>query len=186
MTRYARIGVPIVLALTLLGSTGCMQVVKLVTIDLGNLSAQNGAASAGKFIDLAAENSTYRDHRDDFSYVHDVAILGTFKNNLASPVNAEVYLVPQPAGQALLPDKAAVIAAGGVLIWDTGLAGNETLNLQWDHSARQLKNRGTIQSELEGDATFTIYVFGSTGTYDITATNASFAVMIGADLFGAP
>ena len=186
MTRHEKFGIPVALALTLLVSAGCLQVVKLVDISLGNLSAVNGAASAGKYVDLASENSTYADNKDKFSDVSDVAVLGTFKNNLSSPVSAEVWIVEAPLNSTLLPDRAAVIAAGGVQLWSVALAGNETLNLTWDNSAGLFTNKGALESELEGDAVFTLYVFGSTTTYDVTVTGASVAVMIGADLFGGP
>ena len=35
-----------------------------------------------------------------------------------------------------------------------------------------------VKDELEGDAVFTIYVFGSTGTYDVTVTNGVVAALI--------
>jgi hypothetical protein len=155
-----------------------------VSVGLGNLSAVNGAASAGKYVDLAAENSTYRDNKDKFESVDDVAVLGTFKNNLSNSVHADVYVVESPASSALLPDLAAVQAAHGVLAWSMTLGPNETRTLSWDASANLMTSAGkrALEDELAGDAKFTVYVFGNTGTYDITVTNASVAVMIVADV----
>ena len=168
---------------------GCiLQVVKLVDINLGNISAVNGAASAGKYVDLAAENSTYKDNKDKFSDVVDVAVLGTFKNNLAAPVSADVWIVEKPSSSALLPNLAAVQSAGGIKVWSLALAANETKSLTWDNSAALFTTagKGALKSELEGDAIFTLYVFGDTGTYNVTATNASVAVMIDVMPLGGP
>ncbi len=170
------------LAAAALWTGGCLQVVKLVTVNLGNLSAVNGAASAGKYVNLPAENGTYRDHRSDFKTIEDVAVLGTFKNNLATPVSADVYLLAAPASAALLPNLAAVTGAGGVRVWSVALAANETKTLSWDNSAGLFTSGGksALEDELGDDGVFALYVFGSTGTYNVTVTQGAFAVMIGA------
>jgi hypothetical protein len=170
------------LALAALLATGCLQVVKLVTISLGNLSVVSGASSAGVYVDLPTENSTYRDNQNKFKSIEDVAVLGTFKNNLSAPVSADVYLVRAPANSALLPNLSAVTAAGGIKVWSVGLAASETKSLTWDNSAALFASGGklAIKDELGSDGIFALYVFGSTGTYDITVTGGAFAVMIGA------
>jgi hypothetical protein len=186
MKRYATFAIPLALALTLLVSAGCLQVVKLVSLSLGNLSAVNGAASAGRFVDVDAENSTYHDNKSKFKDVSDVAVLGTFTNNTANPVNADVWIVESQTGLPLLANLAAVQGAGGVLMWSMSLGANETKTLSWDNSAALFTSDGktALESELEGDAKFGLYIFGNTGTYNITVTGASVEVMIGADFSG--
>lgn len=189
MTRERMVPTLAAIAVLAVLAGGCLlQVVKLVTIELGNISAVNGAASAGKYVDLAAENSTYKDNKDKFSDVVDVAVLGTFKNNLGAAVKADVWIVEKPSGSALLPDLAAVQSAGGIKVWSLALAANETKTLTWDNSAALFTSAGkaALKSELEGDAIFTLYVFGDTGTYSITVTNASVPVMIDVMPLGAP
>lgn len=188
MTRRRLIGTLAGLAALGVLASGCLQIVKLVKVDLGTLSAVNGAATAGKYVDLASESSTYKDNKGKFSDVADVAVLGTFKNNLATPVSAQVWIVQQPASPALLTDLASVQAAGGVMVWSLALGANETKSLTWDNAAALFTAQGkqALKNELEGDAIFTLYVFGNTGTYDITATNAAVAVMIDVNPVGGP
>ncbi len=160
--------------------TGCWDIVKLISVSLGNLSAVNGASSAGKYIDWEIESSDYADHKDKFDDVEDVVVLGTFTNNLSTPVSAEVWIVNNPSSSTLLPDKAAVQAAGGVLSFSMSLAGNETKNVDWDTSAGLFTDAGKdlLVDSLEGDTPIAVYVFGSTGTYDIDVTNAQFVAVI--------
>jgi len=168
-------------------ATGCFDTVKLVSISLGNLRALDRAfPPAGAYVDLAADNSTYADNKSKFSDVADVAVLGTFRNNSGAAVSADVWIVENPTDSGLLPDLAAVQAAGGKRVWSLALAANETKVLDWGNSAPLFTSAGKIalKSELEHEAIFTLYVFGSTGSYDITATNASVAVMVYIDFIG--
>ena len=169
------------LALAAVALTGCWGVVKLVQVSIGNLHADSAAPiSAGYYINLEEESSEYADHKDKFDDVEDVVVLGTFENNLSSPVDAEVWIVTAPSSSALLPSKAAVQAAGGTLAFSMSLAGNETKEVDWQTSADLFTDAGkeAVKDELEGDAVFTIYVFGSTGTYDVTVTNGVVAALI--------
>ncbi|HEY3215155.1 MAG TPA: hypothetical protein VGK93_01545 [Candidatus Eisenbacteria bacterium] len=186
MTRQRIVATLAGLSLAAILSNGCfLQTVKLVSIDLGNVSAVNGATLYSRYVDLEAENSTYRDNKDKFSNVEDVAVLGTFKNNLGTGVNAEVWIVRNPSTP--LTTEASVRSAG-TLVWSLTLGPNESKSLHWDNAADLFNDAGkdAVKDELEGDAVFTLYVIGSTGTYDVTATNASVAVVIGIDPFGAP
>lgn len=186
MTRNNRTWAAMAVAFVVTGVllVGCVQLVKLVTVALGNLSAVNGAAAAGKYVDLAAENRTYADNRDKFKNVDDVAVLGTFRNNAGAAVSADVWIVTNPSGTALLPNLAAVQTAGGVKLWSMSLAANETKNVTWNDSARLVTpvGRTALKDELAGDATFTLYVFGSTGTYNISVTNGQVVAMIVTDV----
>lgn len=174
--------IAILACLTFVGLIGgCLiQIVKLVTVEMGNLSAINGASSAGMYVDLAEENSTYADNKDKFVDVVDVAVLGLFKNNLGAAVSADVWIVESPSDPLLLPDLAAVQAAGGKKVWSLSLGPNESKALTWDNSAALFTAAGkaALKNELEEDALFTLYVFGDTDTYDVTVTDASVAVMI--------
>jgi hypothetical protein len=183
--RTFAIGAGLALAAFLV--SGCiLQIVKLVTINLGTLSAVNGAASAGLYVNLPLDNSTYRDYKNKFANIQDVAVLGTFKNNLGTAVSADVYLVRTPAGSPLLPNLTAVTdpPANGIKVWSVALAANETKTLTWDNSAALFTSAGkvAITAELMDDGIFALYVFGDTGTYNITVTGGSFDVMIGTKL----
>src|SRR5689334_18745475 len=151
-------------ALAALTATGCFLISAqiLVSVALGNLSAVTGAASAGKYIDLAAESSDYKDHKSKLKDIPDIAVLGTIKNNLAAPVSGEVWLVPNPSGSLLLADKSAVQAAGGIKVWSLSLAANETRKIDWDTSAGLFTSAGkaALVSDIKGDGIFALYVFG--------------------------
>ena len=172
------------LALAALTTTGCFLLTAqiIVSTSLGNLSAINGAASAGKYIDLSVESSDYADHKDKLKDIPDIAVLGTIKNNLASPVSADVWLVTNPSGSALLPSLAAVQAAGGIKVWSLGLAASETKTIDWDTSATLFTPAGkaALINDIKGDGIFTLYVFGSTDTYNLTVTNGVVVVIISA------
>ncbi|HTK32723.1 MAG TPA: hypothetical protein VL332_12265 [Candidatus Saccharimonadaceae bacterium] len=171
-------------ALAALTATGCFLVTGqfIVSVALGNLSAVNGLSSAGKYIDLAAESSDYKDHKSKLKDIPDIAVLGTIKNNLPAPVSGEVWLVPNPSGSTLLADKTAVQAAGGIKVWSLALAANETRNIDWDTSAGLFTSAGkaALTSDIKGDGIFALYVFGSTATYDLTITNGQIVVVISA------
>ena len=178
------------LVLTLLLNTSCFRVLKLFSVEMGNLSAVNGASSAGKYIILEDESSDYADNKDKIKSVEEYTLLGTIQNNLSAPVSADVWIVEGPASPALLSDLAAVQAAGGVKILTVALGADETKDLQWGRSNlqiafEQLFNPGAsddpVIRELEGDGVFTLYVFGSTSTYDVTVTNAQFVVTVYVD-----
>ncbi len=178
MKRFAKIAALLAVAAVLAGTTGCFKVLKLFSVATGNLSAVNGPTSAGKYIVLADESSDYADNKDKLKTIDEYGLLGTIKNNLAAPVTAEVWIVENPAGSALLGDKTAVQNAGGKKLLTMNLAANETKQITWGNSwfALFTPANDPVVDELLGDATFTIYVFGSTATYDIDVTNAVFYV----------
>lgn len=174
-----------VLTLASLTLVGCFQIHKFFSISMGTLSAQNGATSAGYYVDLEAESSVYRDNKDKFDDIADCAILGQFANNGASAVSADLWIVPTDTAP-VTRDLAGVQAAGGVKMWSFALSAGETKSIDWNQSAGLFTASGksALKAEIEGDGQFSVYIFGNTGTYDITATNASFVVIMAVSGFG--
>ena len=173
------------LALAALTATGCFLISGqiVVSANLGDLHAVNGLSSVGMYVDLSAESPDYKKHKDKLKDIVDIAVLGTFKNNLAVPVSGEVWIVPNPSGAALLADQFEVISAGGIKLWAMGLGANETKKVDWDASAGLFTAAGktTLKNEIKGDGVFTLYLFGSTTTYDIDVTNAVVVAVISAN-----
>ena len=173
-----------VLTLASLTLAGCFQVHKFISIAMGTLSAENGQTSAGYFVDLEAESGTYRDNRDKFDDISDCAILGQFVNNGAAAVSGDVWIVPDATGPASLD--LAGVQANGIKLWSLALAAGETKTIGWNESAGLFTSDGkaALKAQIEGDGQFGIYVFGNTGTYDITVNDAAFAVVIAVSGFG--
>jgi hypothetical protein len=182
--RNLRILIPSI-ALAALTATGCFLISGqiVVSANLGDLHAVNGLSSVGMYVDLSAESSDYKDHKDKLKDIVDIAVLGTFKNNLAVPVSGEVWIVPSPSGIGLLADQTAVIAAGGIKLWSMALGASETRKVDWDASAALFTPAGktTLKNEIKGDGAFTLYLFGSTATYDIQVTKAVVVAVISAN-----
>jgi hypothetical protein len=62
------------------------------------------------------------------------------------------------------------------------LGANETRKVDWDTSAGLFTAAGktALKNEIKGDGIFTLYLFGSTATYDIEVTNAVVVAIISA------
>lgn len=182
--KNLRILIPSI-ALAALTATGCFLISGqiVVSANLGDLHAVNGLSSVGMYVDLSAESPDYKKHKDKLKDIVDIAVLGTFRNNLAVPVSGEVWIVPSPSSAALLADQASVTAAGGLKLWAMSLGANETRKVDWDASAGLFTAAGktTLKNEIKGDGVFTLYLFGSTTTYDIEVTNAVVVAVISAN-----
>ncbi|NOT33151.1 MAG: hypothetical protein HOP12_03175 [Candidatus Eisenbacteria bacterium] len=184
MIRRQKLFVLVGLALTLLLNTGCLRAIKLFSVNLDNLSAVNGNPAAGFFVDLAEESSEYADNQDKIKAVEEYTLLGDVRNNLATPVEAEVWIVQDPGSPTLLVDKADVVTAGGVKLMTLTLAANETKSIEWSRNplgwlfASFGGSTDPVVNELEGDGLFELYVFGSTGTYNVDVLSASFVVTV--------
>lgn len=181
--KNLRILIPSI-ALAALTATGCFLISGqiVVSADLGDLHAVNGLSSVGTYVDLSVLSPDYKKHKDKLKDIVDIAVLGTFQNNLAAPVSGEVWIVPSPSGSGLLTSQSAVIAAGGIKLWAMALGANETRKVTWDTSAGLFTAAGktTLKNEIKGDGIFTLYLFGSSTTYDIQVTNAVVVAVISA------
>jgi len=181
--KNLRILIPSI-ALAALTATGCFLISGqiVVSANLGDLHAVDGLSAIGTYVDLSVLSPDYKKHKDKLKDIVDIAVLGTFKNNLGAPVSGEVWIVPNPAGSGLLASQGAVVAAGGIKLWSMTLAANETRKVDWDTSAGLFTPAGKtlLKNEIKGDGIFTLYLFGSTTNYDILVTNAVVVAVISA------
>ncbi len=182
-THKRRIFLPS-LALAAITLTGCPLLTAqiIVSVVLGSLNSTDVTID-GYYVDLSVESSDYRDHKDKLKDIPDLAVLGTIRNNLASPIGGEVWLVRNPAGSTLLVDKAAVVAAGGIKVWSLALGANETRTIDWDTSAGLFTAAGkaALVDEIKGDGIFTLYAVGSAAPFDLTVSNGAVVVVIAAE-----
>ena len=105
--------------------------------------------------------SAYKDHKSDLKDVSDLALLGDITNLSANPTNVEVWMVPTP-GALLTSDTAVRGATSAVRIWGpTTVAGNATLHVTWDASAKLFGGRQALIDQVKGDGRFDLYALGT-------------------------
>ena len=120
--------------------------------------------------------SDYNDHKDDLKRVEDLALVGDIHNNLGTPANVDVWIVPA----ATLNLTPAQVQSQGVRLWGPlAVAGNSTERVDWDRSSALFVGRQALIDEIKGDGHFSLYIIAS-GTYDVTVTDGTVIAVIGA------
>jgi hypothetical protein len=171
------------LALAALLSSGCVltSAQVLATYDLPDpLVVQSGATLSRVDVDLSTV-AAYREHKDQLKGVADLALLGRFTNLAGSPaLGLRMYITRD---LTTLPDAAALTQAGSPAIPVWGPfdlpAGESTTAISWDQSAGLFKTgKGPLIEEIKGDGKFSLYLVGSTGTFDVKVENGAIVVVI--------
>ena len=121
------------------------------------------------------EISDYEDHKGDLKDVADVALVGKLTNLSASPTSVELWMVASP-GSLLTTD--AAVRGAGQKIWGTmNLAGNGTVQIDWNKSSSLFTGRQALVDEIKGDGRFDIYALGS-GGYSFRLDKGALIVVI--------
>ncbi len=170
------------LTLAALTATGCFMTSGqvLIKFDLPNpVHVTNPSVIDGVYVDLTTI-SDYNKHKDKIKNLSDIALLGTIANNLATPIDAEVWMVDGSS----LTLTAAQVQAQGVRVWGPlRLAGNESRQIGWDESAQLFgAGKAPLLEQVKGDGKFSLYLLAPTGTYDFSVENGGLAIVLGAGI----
>ena len=149
-----------------------------INFDLPNFTGNSTTGIAGTTIDLNTEKE-YKDNKDKLKDLTDLAVLGKFTNNSATPVNVEVWMTPAPTSY--------ITAAGltgdatKIKVWGPfSVAGNATKIIDWNASSQlfTVAGKAALLSEAKGDGNFTLYAVGSAGTYDFSVADGALVLVI--------
>jgi hypothetical protein len=121
----------------------------------------------GQAVDLHT-NADYEEHKDKVKGLLELALVGEFTNNNGgSAVDIEIWLTP--GSTSYVTTASLRVDPTAVQVWGPlHLAPGETRRLGWDDSAALLSPAGrqAVFSEAKGDGAFTLYLLGSSGTYN--------------------
>ena len=182
MKQYAStvLTLGVVLGLGLL-CAGCILTSGQIQIDfdLPSFTANSATGIDGTTIDLNSE-SEYADNKDKLKDLSDLAVLGKFTNNSATPVNVTVWMTTTPSTHTT--EAALMLDPTRVQLWGPFLvAGSTTKTIDWNTSAQLFSTAGkaALLSEAKGDGNFSVYAIGPVGaSYDFTVENGSLVLVI--------
>jgi len=177
MKRHAWIVAALGLALM---SAGCILTSGQIQInfDLPNFTANNATTILGTTIDLSTEKE-YKDNKEKLKDLTDLAVLGKFTNNSATPVNVEVWLTPAPTSYTTAAGLAGDTTK--IKVWGPfQVAGSATKVIDWNASAQlfTVAGKAALLSEAKGDGNFTLYAVGAAGPYNFTVVNGVLVLVI--------
>lgn len=114
-----------------------------------------------------ATNDDYAEHKDKLNSVADFAVVGTFVNEEGPAGGVEVWITPDLTNYGSV----AEVTENATKLWGPGTIGAapSTREIGWDDSAALFNAAGKaiLLREAKGDGTFTLYAFGTAGTYRI-------------------
>ena len=189
--KKLRILLPAIL-LAAIGSAGCFLLSGqfVINFDLPTPYTVTTTATLGSIdVDLNTIRD-YADHKNQLKSIDDLAVVGSFRNNAANSTTVYCWIVPSGAANLSLSQ----LQAQGVVLWGPlTLAGLETKKVDWNASAALFKGRQSLINEVKGDGHFALYVTetgssptpglnptGALPTFNLTITNGSLIVVIGA------
>ena len=134
-----------------------------------------------EYVDLSVESQDYKDNKDKLKTLSDLAVVGTFTNNVPSPAGGvEFYITPGNTNLGSVP----AITSGATKLWGPGTIGAApaTRTIGWDDSAALFTAAGKqiLIDAATHDGTFTIYAIGTAGTYNITVTDGFLILVLDA------
>jgi len=171
----------IVMALGLgLVSAGCILTSGQIQIDfdLPSFTGNSATGIEGTTIDLNTEKE-YQDNKDKLKDLSDLAVLGKFTNNSATPVNVEVWMTPGPTSYTTAAGLAG--DATKIKVWGPfQVAGSATKTIDWNVSAQlfTVAGKAALLSEAKGDGNFTLYAVGAAGGYDFSVADGALVLVI--------
>jgi hypothetical protein len=162
-------------------SAGCILTSGQIQIafDIPSFTANSVTGILGTSIDLNSE-SEYQDNKDKLKDLSDLAVLGKFTNNSASPVNVEVWMTTTESNH--LTEGALMGDPTRVKLWGPfQVAGSATKVIDWNTSAQlfSVAGKAALLSEAKGDGKFSIYAVGPGSTvYDFSVANGALVLVI--------
>ncbi len=182
MKRHAWNGPALVLALGLgLMSAGCILTSGQIQIhfDLPSFTGNSATGILGTTIDLNTE-SEYKDNKDKLKDLSDLAVLGKFTNNSATPVNVEVWMTPAPTSYTTATQLNGDLTK--IKVWGPfQVAGSATKVIDWNASAQlfTVAGKAALLNEAKGGGNFTLYAVGAAGSpYDFSVANGALVLVI--------
>jgi len=127
--------------------------------------------------------SEYEDHKSEIKGLTDVAFGGRFENLTGPAGTVEVWMTRDDTNYGSVGQ----VKANGMKLWGPASigasgSGDAVHTLGWDESSKLFDpaGRGALIDEVKGDGVFTIYVFGTAGTYRIQATGGTILLTLDA------
>ena len=127
--------------------------------------------------------SEYNDHKDEIKGLTDVAFGGRFENLSGPAGTVEVWMTRDDTNYGSVSQ----VKAGGIKLWGPASIGasgtaDAVHTLGWDESAKLFDPAGreALIDEVKGDGVFTIYTFGTAGTYRIQVTGGTILLTLDA------
>jgi len=171
-----------VLALGLgLMTPGCILTSGQIQIDfaLPNFTGNSVTGIDGTTIALTTEKE-YKDNKDKLKALSDLAVLGKFPNNSATPVNVTVWMTRTES--AYTTETGLMSDPTLVQLWGPfSVAGNATTVIDWNKSAQlfTVAGKAALLNEAKTDGNFSLYAIGPSGqAYDFTVANGALVLVI--------
>ena len=180
--RNYRIFLP-VLALAALVVSGCFVATGQVLVEFGLTSPFTIDSSSDPFARIFVDLNTipdYAKHKDSLKGLTDFALVGKF-TNLSGPAGAlEVWVTPGSTNYTSV----AEVQANATRLWGPGTidAAPAVHVVDWDESSKLFTSAGKaiLIHEAQGDGDFTIYVFGTAGTYHVKVEDGFLILVLSA------
>ena len=167
---------PALVALAALAAAGCILTSGqfVAHYALPDSAFNTGGTFQGEIVDLNTIRE-YNDHKQDLKRVDDLALVGDIRNNGATAVQVEAWIVPA----ATTPPTGVV--PGAVKLWGpVSVPAGSTVNVGWDESSELFVGKQVLIDEIKGDGVFGVYLSAPSPTYDINTTNAAFITVFSA------
>jgi hypothetical protein len=127
--------------------------------------------------------SEYNDHKDEIKGLTDVALGGRFENLNGPAGTVEVWMTRDVTNYGSVSQ----VKANGMKLWGPASigasgTGDAVHTLTWDESSKLFDPAGreALIDEVKKDGVFTIYTFGTAGTYRIQVTGGTILLTIDA------
>jgi len=180
--RNLRVILP-VLGLAALMATGCFITSGQIFAEFALTNPFTINSSTDPFERVLVDLNTvgeYADHKDKLNGLADFAVVGKF-TNVAGPAGAvEVWITADNTNLGSV----GAVQASATKLWGPGAIGptGDVRVVDWDASAALFNSAGKqiLINEALGDGVFTLYTFGTAGTYDIRVDDGFLILVINA------
>jgi hypothetical protein len=124
----------------------------------------------------------YKKHKDKLKGLADAAVIGKFTNVSGPAGGVEVWITPTTTNYGDITQ----VQANAIKLWGPGTIGatGSVHNVTWTESAKLFTAAGKkmLIDEVKGDGIFTLYTFGTMGTYNIKVDNGGVILIINAGI----
>jgi hypothetical protein len=178
--KTLRNAVPLV-ALAALAAAGCFLVSGQFVVNYAlptPLTFNSTGVFAGADVNLNTIGD-YNDHKSDLKRVDDLALIGDFRNLDVSSVTIEAWIVPS-AALNLTPTTLPTTPGAQKLWGPLTIAASSTVNVDWNKSASLFVGRQALIDEIKGDGHFSLYVKGTTSTFDVQLSKGAVIAVVAA------
>jgi len=172
-----------VLALAALVASGCFVATGQVLVEFGLPSPFTIDSSSDPFARIFVDLNTipdYEKHKDSLKGLNDFALVGKF-TNMSGPAGAlEVWVTAGSTNYTTI----AEVQANATRLWGPGAIGAapDVHVVSWDESSKLFTKAGKdiLLQEARGDGDFTLYTFGTAGTYQVKVEDGFLILVLSA------